>query len=100
LLAELPLPASPYESARARVADPNQWNFANHNSPHSPLLPTERHAELKGIDEGLMTDKPIRRQLHIERRVAAERHRWLEVGGQTGNAQAPHAAVKLNARNY
>jgi hypothetical protein len=37
------------ESAPARVADPNEWNFANHNSPHYRLLATERHAELKGV---------------------------------------------------
>jgi hypothetical protein len=90
----LPLPASTSESAQARVADPNEWNFANHNSPHSPLLATEPHAELKGNSEGLMTVKPTRCQLHIEGRVAAERHRQLEVGGQTDDAQAALAAVK------
>jgi hypothetical protein len=95
LLAEFPLPASPSESALARVACPNELNFANHNSPHYPLLATERHAELKGVYEGLMTNKPTRCQLHIDRRVAAERHRQLEVGGQTGDAQAALAAVKL-----
>jgi hypothetical protein len=42
-----------------------------------------------------MTDKPTRRQLHIEGRVADERHRELEVGGQTGDARADLAAVKL-----
>jgi hypothetical protein len=95
LLAELPLPASPSESAPARVADPNEWNFANHNSPHYALLATERHAELKGVYEGLMTDNPTRRQLHIEGCVAAERHRQLEVGGPPGDARAALAAVKL-----
>jgi hypothetical protein len=95
LLTELPLPASPSESAPARAADPNEWNFANDNPPHSPLLATERHAELNRASEGLMTDKPTRCELHIEGRVAAERHRQLEVGGQTGDAQAALAAVKL-----
>jgi hypothetical protein len=42
-----------------------------------------------------MTDNPTTHQLHIERRVAAERHRQLEVGGQTGDAQAARAALKL-----
>jgi hypothetical protein len=42
-----------------------------------------------------MTDEPTRRQLHIERRVAAERHRQLEVGSQTSDARAALAAVKL-----
>jgi hypothetical protein len=79
LLDELPLPASPSESApaQARVADPNEWNFGNHNSPHSPLLATERHAKLKGVYECLLTDKPKTRQLHIERRDAAEKHRQM-----------------------
>jgi hypothetical protein len=93
------LPASPSESApasaRARVADPNEWNFANHNSPYDPFLATERDAELKGVYEGLMTDRPTRRQLHIEGRVATERHRQLEVGRQTGDVQAALAAVRL-----
>jgi hypothetical protein len=88
LLDELPLPltlpASPSESAPARVADLNEWNFANHNSPHSPLLGPERHAKLKGVYEGLMTDNRTRWQLPIEERVAAERHRQLEFGGQRG----------------
>jgi hypothetical protein len=78
----------------ARVADPNEWNFANHNSPHDAILTTERHAEIKGVYEGLMTVKPTRRQLHIEGRVAAERHRQMEVGGQAGDARAALAAVK------
>jgi hypothetical protein len=95
LLAKLPLPASPSEAAPARAADPNEWNFANHNSPHDAILATERHAELKGVYEGLMTVKPTRRQLHIEGRVAAERHRQMEVGGQGGDARAVLAAVKL-----
>jgi hypothetical protein len=56
LLAQLPLSASPSESAQARVADPKEWNFANHHSPHSPLLVTERHAELKGVYKELMID--------------------------------------------
>jgi hypothetical protein len=42
-----------------------------------------------------MTDKPTRRQLHIERRAAAESHRQMEVGGQTGDAPAALTAVKL-----
>jgi hypothetical protein len=42
-----------------------------------------------------MTDNPRRRQLHIEGRVAAERYRELEVGGQTGDARAALAAMKL-----
>jgi hypothetical protein len=42
-----------------------------------------------------MTDNPTRRQLHIEGRVAAGRHRQLEVGGETGDARAALAAVKL-----
>jgi hypothetical protein len=42
-----------------------------------------------------MTDKPTRRQLHIERRAAAERHRQMEVGGQMGDAPASLTAVKL-----
>jgi hypothetical protein len=91
---EIPVPASPSESAPARVADPNEWTLANHNSPHFPLVVTERHAELKGVYEGLMTGNPTRRQRHIEGRVAAERHRQLEVGGHTGDARAAHAAVK------
>jgi hypothetical protein len=95
LLDALPLPASPSESARARVADPNEWNFANHNSPHHPLLATERHPGLKGVYDVLMTANPTRCQLHIERRVAAERHRQMEVGGQTGDAPAALTAVKL-----
>jgi hypothetical protein len=97
LLDELPLPASSSESAPApaRVDDPNEWNFANHNSLHSPILATERHAELKGVYQGLMTDKLTRRQLHVEQRVPDERHRQLEVGGQTRDAQAALAAVKL-----
>jgi hypothetical protein len=97
LLAELPLPASPSESAPGRAADPNEWNFASHNSPHFAILATEPPAELKGVYECLMTDKPTRRQLHIEGRVAAERHRQLEVGGQTGDSQAALAAVKLES---
>jgi hypothetical protein len=95
LLDELPLPASRSESAPARVADSNEWNFANHNSPHSAIFATERHAELESVYEGLMTDSPTGRQLHIERGVAAERHRRLEGGGQTGDARAAIAAVKL-----
>jgi hypothetical protein len=54
LLAELPLPASLSEKALARGADPNEWNFADHNSPHYALLATERHAELKDVYECLM----------------------------------------------
>jgi hypothetical protein len=42
-----------------------------------------------------MTDNPTGRQLHIEGRVAAERHRQLEVGGQTSDGQGALAAVKL-----
>jgi hypothetical protein len=95
LLDELPLPASLSESAPARVADPNEWNFANHNSPHCPLLATERHAELKGVYDALMTDNPTRRHLYIEGRVADERDRQLEPGGQTGDAQAALATAKL-----
>jgi hypothetical protein len=96
-LDEVPFPASPSEwaPARARVADPNEWPFANQTFPHSPLLATERHAELKGVYEGFKTDKPTTRQLHIEGRVAAERHRQMEVDGQTGDARAALAAVKL-----
>jgi hypothetical protein len=51
--------------------------------------------ELKGVYEGFTTDKPTTRQWHIERRVADEKHRQLELGGQTGDVQAAFAAVKL-----
>jgi hypothetical protein len=54
-----------------------------------------RYAELKAVYERLMTDNRTRRQLHIGGRVAAEMHRQLEVGGQTGDAQAARASVKL-----
>jgi hypothetical protein len=56
---------------------------------------TQRHTELKGIYESLMTDKNKRRQLHIQRRVADEKRRQSEVGDQTGDAQAALTAVKL-----
>jgi hypothetical protein len=42
-----------------------------------------------------MTDKPTWGELHIEGRVTDEKHRQLEVGGQTGDARAALAAVKL-----
>jgi hypothetical protein len=89
LLEQLPLPASPSESARARISDPNEWTFAKHNSPHFAFLATERHAELKGVYEGLMTDNPTRRRLHIERRVADERHRQFGAGGCRDQVQKP-----------
>jgi hypothetical protein len=97
LLDQFPIPASPSESAPspARIADPNELNFANHNSPHYPILATGRDAELKGVYEVLMTDNRTRRQLHIEGCFADEKHRQMEVGGQRGDAQAAVAAAKL-----
>jgi hypothetical protein len=80
---------------KSRVADSNEWNFAKHNSPHCATLATERHAELKGVYGALMTDKPTRHQLHIQRRVTAETPRPMEVGGQTGDARAALASLKL-----
>jgi hypothetical protein len=90
-----PLPASPSESARARSVDPNEWNSADENSSHYPVLATERHPELQGVSEDLITDKQKTPQLLIERRVGDEWHRQLEVSGQAGDAQVALAAVKL-----